>query len=254
MAQHRPVAYVFFMLVPVLFCRPSISAQGEEDKPNKRETGTIEGVITFAGDVPKSKVRDNAGQQRDLLIVDRKSKGLEFVLVYLDFQKAKHDDANTSETNKAGGDSIVVDQVEHTFVPHLIGIQDGQKVTFKNSDAANHNVRAIAFEEKNQFNIFTGAGGEYGHQFVAGKKLRPVVLSCDIHPWMRAWIYVFNHPYFAVTDERGRFRINDVPLGEHQLIVMQPDVGYRKTMSLQLTQSKAKPIEVKVKQADLKIR
>ncbi|MGH9313148.1 MAG: carboxypeptidase regulatory-like domain-containing protein, partial [Vicinamibacterales bacterium] len=48
------------------------------------------------------------------------------------------------------------------------------------------------------------------------------VLSCDIHPWMVAWVYVFDRQTFAVTDVRGRFRLENVPPGRYRLGVRQP--------------------------------
>ena len=47
----------------------------------------------------------------------------------------------------------------------------------------------------------------------------PITVSCTIHPWMRAWIRVFDHPYYAVTDDNGHFEIKDAPAGEYRLVV-----------------------------------
>ena len=55
---------------------------------------------------------------------------------------------------------------------------------------------------------------------------RPILVACDIHPWMKAYIMVFDHPFFAVTAEDGSFEIKGVPAGEQNLVVWQEKVGY----------------------------
>ncbi|HMJ65727.1 MAG TPA: hypothetical protein VK615_10275, partial [Candidatus Binatia bacterium] len=64
------------------------------------------------------------------------------------------------------------------------------------------------------------------HRFAATPRRRPIQLTCDIHPWMRGWIHVFDHPRFAVTDKRGMFRIPPVPPGKYKLLLEQPDISY----------------------------
>src|SRR5207248_1886685 len=55
---------------------------------------------------------------------------------------------------------------------------------------------------------------------------RPMALACDIHPWMKGYMMVFNHPFFAVTKEDGLFEITGVPAGAQNLVVWQEKVGY----------------------------
>ena len=230
---------------------PSPAEHVSDDAAN---TGTIQGVITYSGDVPKSPVRDNAGQQRELLSVHRRSRGLRYALVYLEHDEAHRSDSEDSAGGKKAVESepIHVDQVEQTFRPHLTAIRDGQQVKFTNSDAANHNVRAIGFEAKNQFNVMTSTSGGYIHQFVPEKKKRPILLICDLHPWMRGWIFVLNHPYFAVSNERGKFIIRSVPHGAYRLVIRQPDVGYRQTLAVDVKTQEITKIEIKIASEDLK--
>src|SRR5690606_37120358 len=100
-----------------------------------------------------------------------------------------------------------MDQLDYAFRPPLLAVRSGERVAFSNSDPANHNVRASSLRPGNQFNVYTGSGGEYLHRFEADEKQRPVLIGCDIHAWMRGWVYVFDHPHFAVTDEAGRFAL-----------------------------------------------
>ena len=107
----------------------------------------------------------------------------------------------------------VVDQRERTFVPHVSVITAGTTVEFPNNDRVFHNVYA-AFEAK-RFDL-----GMYPR----GKTLRQrfdkpglVVLLCNVHSEMSAFIVVVDTPYHAVTDGKGRFKIRGVPAGEYTL-------------------------------------
>jgi hypothetical protein len=108
----------------------------------------------------------------------------------------------------------------------VLAVRAGQGVKFTNSDPANHNVRTSSSQRTNQFNVFTGIEGSYVHRFCAEPGEQPVRLGCDIHPWMQAWIYVFNHPCFAVTDDSGNFRIASIPAGRYKLNMRQPAIRY----------------------------
>lgn len=209
------------------------------------EDGGIEGVIRYTGEVPKSRVKDNAAIRRDLLTVDRKTKGVRDVMVYLESPAVKADERPQKP--------VVVDQLEHRFVPHMIAIRGGQRVKFTNSDAANHNVRAVSLEERNTFNIYTAVGGEYEHVFYPTRKSHPVRLSCDIHPWMTAWLFVFEHPHFAVSDEKGRFRITNLAAGDYQLVVRQPDVGYLRRIDVSIEGGIVSKLELEFAHTDLKL-
>ena len=147
---------------------------------------------------------------------------------------------------------VSIDQKDHTFVPHLVAIRSGQSVAFSNSDTANHNVRSSTLLEKNQFNVITPAGREYKHQFFSDSKVRPVLLTCDIHPWMNAWIYVFDHPYYAVSDVDGRFEIPAIEPGKHRLIIRQPDGCFHKELVVEVHAGQSSKVEIRVTREALK--
>ena len=176
--------------------------------------GSIEGIVTFQGAVPKSAVPDDAGIRRDLLEVDPQTRGLRYAVIYL-----LQTNGSVLPTNAGApsGPKLVMDQQNHAFTPRVVAVRAGEPVTFMNSDPANHNVRTSSSVAKNEFNVFTGSdGGKYVHRFVTEAGHRPVRLGCDIHPWMRGWIYVFEHGCFAVSDAQGRFRIGAVPPGTYK--------------------------------------
>lgn len=148
----------------------------------------------------------------------------------------------------------LMDQRGHEFVPRVLAVHAGQPVKFINSDPANHNVRTASSQPTNQFNVFTGADGSYTHRFAADPQQHPIRLGCDIHPWMRGWIYVFDHPQFAVSDASGRFRIASVPAGRYKLSLRQPDIRYAAERELVVSPGQVTRIDVDVKTPEVPAR
>lgn len=209
--------------------------------------GVIEGVITFRGEPPKSTLPDDAGVRRELLHVDPESRGLQNVVVWLAIDNAGKEDQKTP-TNLT---PALIDQRDHEFMPRVLAVRSGQPVKFINSDPANHNVRTSSWQPTNEFNVFTGIDSSYSHRFGADPQQRPVRLGCDIHPWMRGWIYVFEHPYFAVTDERGKFRLGSVPPGEYKLIIKQPDIRYAHERSIAVSNARSAKVQIEIRSENL---
>ena len=50
------------------------------------------------------------------------------------------------------------------------------------------------------------------------KAEHPIKIKCDVHPWMKAYVSVFDHPYFSVTDDTGRYQIDNVPPGKYEVV------------------------------------
>jgi hypothetical protein len=112
-----------------------------------------------------------------------------------------------------------VDQVGCRYRPHVQAVTLGTKLSLINSDAVLHNVHAVLGGAEASSTVFNLAMPFKGQKLPAVLK-RPGVmkLRCDAgHAWMSAYVAVFDHPYYAVTDQQGRFTIKDVPAGEHQL-------------------------------------
>jgi len=110
---------------------------------------------------------------------------------------------------------VRMDQRGEQFVPHLLAITVGTFVEFPNSDTTFHNVFSLA--RGNNFDL-----GRYPPGRTGGRKFETtgiVPVSCDIHSHMSAYILVFSHRFFAVTDEDGRYSIGAVPPGSYKLMV-----------------------------------
>jgi plastocyanin len=231
--------------------------QGSADEKGKAASaGAIEGVVTFRGEVPKSAVADDTGVRRDLLHVDRESGGLRYAVAWLAIDKGLAHEPESQAASPRGDGTlpVLMDQRDHEFVPRLLAVRSGQPVKFTNSDSANHNVHTSSPQRTNEFNVFTRVDSSYTHRFAPDPQQRPVRLGCDIHPWMCGWIYVFDHPFFAVTDTQGRFRIAAVPAGRYKLMIQQPDAGYSVEREISVARGETASVEVQIKREDLKIK
>jgi len=109
----------------------------------------------------------------------------------------------------------IMDQRDQTFVPHVLAITVGTTVDFPNSDVTFHNVFSLS--RTRSFDL-----GRYSRGRSKSVRFdRPGVVQvfCDIHSHMSAYILVFAHHYFAVTDRSGAFTISGVPPGSYALAV-----------------------------------
>jgi plastocyanin len=106
-----------------------------------------------------------------------------------------------------------MDQRDEAFVPHVLAVRTGTTVDFPNSDRTYHNVFSLS--KPRPFDLGRYAAGR--SKAVRFDKPGIVRVFCDIHSHMSAFILVFNHPFFAVTDEPGHYLIDGVPPGTYTL-------------------------------------
>ena len=107
----------------------------------------------------------------------------------------------------------VMDQRNERFVPHVLAVMVGTIVDFPNSDLIYHNVFSLSRAKR--FDL-----GRYAAGKSKGVRMdRPGVVRvfCDIHSHMSAFVLVFNHPFFDVTDADGRFQLPSLPAGTYTL-------------------------------------
>jgi plastocyanin len=107
-----------------------------------------------------------------------------------------------------------MDQRNETFVPHVLAITAGTTVEFPNSDRFYHNVFSLS--KAARFDLGRYAVGK--SKSVRFNQPGIVRVFCEIHSHMNAFILVFGHPFFATTDNEGRYRINNVPAGTYNVI------------------------------------
>ena len=108
-------------------------------------------------------------------------------------------------------ETVTIVQAGCMYGPHVVAVQTGQPMTVSNSDGTTHNVKATPIKQEG-FN-FTQSKGDIDQLSFTKREFIPI--RCDVHSWMQAWIAVFDHPFFAITDEDGNFEITGVPVGEN---------------------------------------
>jgi plastocyanin len=199
--------------------------------------GEVTGVVLFTGKVPppiEITATDGSRIKHSDLVVDPKTKGLRHVVAVLEDAPAM------PKLKKA--DAVLLDQRDMLFLPRVVAVQHGQPVRFENNDLFNHSVMASSTVKENEFNIFVAPSRPHEHAFSLQK--HPIQIGCSLHPWMRAWVYVVPHPWFAVTDEKGQFTIKGVPRGKYTLLVRHCDTG--KMERQQVLVSSGKKTELKI--------
>jgi plastocyanin len=117
-----------------------------------------------------------------------------------------------------------LDQQHCAFVPHVVAAPVGSMVDVVNSDKALHDVRAQAGDVK----LMNYTMPVPGHIVPTKLKKEGIFkVSCDVHPWMRAWVLVLPTAAFAITAEDGTYAIGDLPPGKHRVKIWHERLGER---------------------------
>lgn len=191
---------------------------GSSPSTEDADKASIRIAVRFLGPVPAPQeiVTTNGSTilHRELL-VDGKTKGLKDVVAVLE--------NSAVQPKLVGAKSLLMDQRDQVFVPRVMAVQYGQPIRFENNDAFNHSILTTSLVKANQLNVMAGPNQPVEHVFEPQKS--GVQVGCALHPWMRAWIYVFAHPWFAVTDANGSAKIENVPPGRYTVWLRHPDTG-----------------------------
>jgi len=213
----------------------------------------IKGQVIFAGaQVPQPQQVNVTKDQEHCLgkgpllneewVVSPASKGIKNVFVWIATESGGkppvHADlAQIKEKN------VSLDQPVCAFVPHSTAIREGQVLVVNNSAPIAHNVNWQGGRAKNPgSNVILPTGQKKLVDNLKADKA-PVVVTCNIHPWMKGWIRVFDHPYYAVTDADGNFEIKLPPAGKYHIFYWH-DTGWRDGAK----GANGEPIEIKADQ------
>lgn len=196
---------------------------------------TVSGSVQFSGTAPKmEKISMNAdpvcaGLHKDPVyeqtVIVNPNNTLKNVFVYVKegLEGKKFD---------LPKEPVVIDQKGCLYQPHVFGIRAGQELSIVNSDSTLHNVHSLS-EKSKPFNLGMPIQG----MKLPKKFENPEVMvkfKCDVHPWMHAYIGVLTHPFFAVTDDEGKFEIKNLPPGEYTIEAWHEKYG---TQSQKITVS-----------------
>jgi hypothetical protein len=135
-----------------------------------------------------------------------------------------------------------LDQQGCRYQPHVLAMRVGQPIVVSNSDPLLHNVRALTLDNP-AFN-FGQPTIDPGRNLGPMKAAEVFKVKCDFHPWMLAYVHVFDHPYFAVTSDDGTFAIPaGLPDGKYTLVAWQEKLGERE-VTVEVKGRKASAVDV----------
>lgn len=158
-------------------------------------------VLVVIGLAVETSAGTITGQVTSRLVKDTRN-----TVVYIDQIEGK--------TFEPPPDPMVIDQINKEFVPHVLPILKGGSVSFRNTDSFLHNVHTYQ-ERRTLFNVAVLGGGKPITKTF--HEVGKVAVLCDVHPEMAAYVIVLETPYSAVTDEDGRYKIDNVPSGSYTL-------------------------------------
>ncbi len=137
-------------------------------------------------------------------------------------------------------EEVVIDQKGCLYHPLVVGVMAGQPLVFQNSDPILHNVHTLP-EENEGANLAQPRKGMRNETVYSEPEVM-VKTKCDVHPWMRAYIGVVEHPHFHVTGADGRFSFEGLPPGTYVLGAWHETLG-EKELEVTLGEKGAESIE-----------
>ena len=183
--------------------------------------GSITGKVVLAGPVPALKKLDvtidqyicgNEKEPQDLQLSPHKE--IRYAVVWVENPPPK--------APWPGHDAKVeMDQKACDFIPRVVLIPAGGTVDFLNNDRLLHNIHAVP-----KLNVsFNRTQPKSRTIPVTFAKPEIVRIDCDLHSWMRGWVVVMAHPFYAVTGPDGQFTIDHLPAGKYTLHVWHERLG-----------------------------
>jgi len=171
--------------------------------------GTIKGMVRFTGaaveqkKLPVTVDQSVCGKEKDAEdLVLSPEKGIRNVVVSLQ-------PPPPGATWPVSLPNVQIDQQQCVYVPRVVVVPVGGTVEFLNTDRLLHNLHSAST----------------GNPTFNRKTPEIIRVDCDLHPWMRAWVVVAEHPFYAVTNDQGEFVLDKVPPGAYTLQIWQESLG-----------------------------
>ena len=231
-AKRLSVVLLFAAIFSNAGCSKSSSTETGQQAPQPTKTvdaamaGTITGTVKLDGTPPKYKaldmaaeptcVQDNPNPVYPPIVVTGAKGALANVVVYV---KGNMDDYkfDTPAT------PAVLDQKNCMYDPHVLAMMVNQDFHVTNSDQTLHNIHPVP-KENHVWNQSQPPGAAPIDRPFSAPELA-IRVNCNVHPWMRGYLFVFRHPFFAVTTKDGTFSLNGLPPGTYTIEAWQELYG-----------------------------
>jgi plastocyanin len=184
---------------------------------------SVSGVVKFEGTAPKPSqinmssdpnCKSSSPATTEDVVVGANGS-LEGVVVYVA-------DGLGDRTFQPPAQPAVLEQKGCQYRPHAVALQANQKLNVVNSDATTHNIHPSPANNR-ESNTIQPPGVPLELSFAREEIAIPI--KCNVHPWMRGYIAVFKHPYFAVTGKDGSFELKDLPPGSYTITAWHGKLG-----------------------------
>ena len=208
--------YLFITLIALGVTGRASSAAPADDNSTLTGRVTLDGTPPAARQIKISKdpeICSAAGKDIQDVVVGENG-GVADVVIEIQGIRAESGKEWKWKTPK---DGYVLRQKNCSFEPKLLVIPSGAEVKVFNDDPVAHNVNT------GQWNEMQASGGPAVVKPLSGRS--PIKVGCNIHSWMEAWVYPARTPFFAVTDKKGGFRIENIPPGKYRVNAWHSNLG-----------------------------
>lgn len=167
----------------------------------------------------------------ETLIVNPKNKGIKNVVVWLRPDNKDPKGSAIPKNKIFPGDAarkpadVVIDQPCCMFTKRVTLARVGDTILVKNPAPVAHNFFWTS-GSNGEFNVTVPKESEWKMPQALSYESSPIMYKCTIHPWMNGYVRIFDHPYYAITDEDGKFELKNAPAGKWRMVVWQEKVGY----------------------------
>jgi plastocyanin len=202
------------------------AAGGGAGVPDEANGGTVTGKVSFDGAKPTAKnidmsanpvcMRAHSTAQASEEVVINGNNTVKYAFVWV---KSGLPDKNWQTPTAP----VVLDQEGCMYKPHVIGVMTGQPIDIKNADPTNHNIHPLPQVNQEWNESQPPGSADKMQSFPRQEVLIPV--KCNIHPWMRAYIGVVSHPFFAVTGDDGTYTLKGLPPGTYTIEIVHEKYG-----------------------------
>jgi plastocyanin len=191
---------------------------------SKGDEGSITGKVSYTGAAPEPKKIDTSAdpactsKSPNLMTEDWAIKDGKLANTYVYIK-----DGTTADGTKIGdytfptpSAAATLDQNGCHYKPHVLGVMVNQPITITNSDPTTHNIHFTPKSNPDWNQSQPNGAASLTHKLARAEVLVPV--KCNQHPWMKSYVGVTKHPFFAVSAEDGSFTIKGVPPGKYTVV------------------------------------
>lgn len=247
-----PALGLMFFGVALILAQSDSQSTKKPYQPNGSE-GSLQGTVSLLGTLPEPMLLDMSA---DPVCYENNPKPLTEFIVAKDGRLAnvlvyvKSGETLEGLTFETPTTRVVLDQRGCCYLPHVLGVQVNQTLEIRNSDNTRQNVHAMPKNDPDWNQSQVPSSEPLTHSFKHAEIAVP--FKDNQHPWKKAYVGVFAHPFFAVSDGKGTFTIEGLPPGNYTLGVWHEAFG-EKTFEVTIYPGSHQSLEVNFDMAERRV-